>query len=448
MAAFTPAISNVGVRRNGDSAPALPLRGEFVSGNYFSMLGLSPFRGRTLTPADDLPGVPPAAVLSYRAWQTYFSLDPSVIGSTVVIDGATVILAGVAPPGFFGETLRSDPPDLWFPIAIHPVLPGSASVLSHADDHWLYIIGRLKSRARLEAVESKTNVILRRWLSERAGTQLTADVRRRMAQQHVAVVPAGGGVATLQRGYGDGLRLLLAVSGLVLLIACANIANLILARRAAGRGQTALRIALGAGRGRIVRQALTESIVLALLGGAAGVLVALAGSQAILVLAFRGAAYVPIDSDPSLPVLGFTFLLSLITGLVFGVVPAWIASRSDPVEALRGANRSTGGNSTVLQKSLVVFQAALSLVLLCGAGLLTQTLRNLETQQFGFETEGRLMVKINPAFTDYGPARIGALYRQLRERLAQIPDVRSVSQSLYSPMEGPANASLTPRGTV
>jgi predicted permease len=279
-------------------------------------------------------------------------------------------------------------------------------------------------------------VLLQQWLTERAGTKLTADVRKRISQEHVAVIPAGGGVATLKGDYGDSLRLLLAVSGLVLLIACANIANLILARRAAARGQTALRLALGAGRGRIVRQALTESIVLALLGGMAGVLVALAGSQAILALAFRGAAYVPIDSDPSLPVLGFTFLLSLVTGIVFGVVPAWSASRSDPVEALRGSSRSTAGNSTVLQKSLVVFQAALSLVLLCGAGLLTQTLRNLETQRFGFDTEGRLMVKVNPAFIDYGPARIGALYRQLRERLSQLPGVRSASLSQYSPLEG------------
>jgi predicted permease len=436
MAAFTPASSDAGVRRNGDSAPALPMRGEFVSGNYFSMLGLSVFRGRALTPTDDTPGASPAAVLSYRAWQTHFSLDASLIGSTLVIDGVAVTVAGVTPPGFFGETLRSDPPDLWFPIAIHPVLRGKNSVLSHPDDHWLYIIGRLKPGARPEAAESKANVLLQQWLNERVGTKFPADVRKRIAQQHVAVIPAGGGVATLKGDYGASLRLLLAVTGLVLLIACANIANLILARRAATRGQTALRLALGAGRGRIVRQALTESIVLALLGGAAGLFVALAGSRAILLLAFRGAAYVPISSDPSLPVLGFTFLLSLLTGIVFGVVPAWSASRSDPVEALRGAGRSTAGNSTVLQKSLVVFQAALSLVLLCGAGLLTQTLRNLETQQFGFETEGRLMVKINPAFTDYGPARIGALYRQLRERLSQIPGVLSASLSQYSPMEG------------
>jgi predicted permease len=220
----------------------------------------------------------------------------------------------------------------------------------------------------------------------------------------------------------------------VLLIACANVANLLLAQGAAQRAQTVMRVALGAPRSRLVRLALTEGVLLGLLGGAVSLAVAYAGTRVILSLAFRGAHYVPIDAAPSLPVLGFAALLSLLTSVIFAAAPAWINSKASAGEALHGAQRSIPSGSSIPQKSLVVLQAALSLVLLAGAGLLAESLRNLEGQQFGFATDGRLIVKIDPSLAGYAADHLEGLYRSLGDRLRQIPGVESVSFSLYSPM--------------
>ena len=236
--------------------------------------------------------------------------------------------------------------------------------------------------------------------------------------------------------YRDGLLLLMTLASLVLFIACANVANLLLARGTALRAQTSLRLALGASRGRITGQALTGSVLLSLLGGAAGLGVAFGATRLILLLAFRGARYVPIDATPSVTVLGFAFAVSLITGLVFGMAPAWLDTRCDPADALRGASRSTPAAAALPQKLLVIAQAALSLVLLTGAGLLTQSLRNLEHQHFGFHTDGRVLVNVNTNFPDYTPERLTATYRRLQERLARIPGAISASLALDMPMNG------------
>src|SRR6266568_1835126 len=391
MAAFQGGLPSLSVRRSGAAGPAEPYVGEFVSGNYFSMFGIGAFAGRVITPEDDKPNAAPVAVMSYRAWRQRFGLDPSVIGATFTINTMPYTVAGIAPPGFFGDSLRPDPPDFWLPLATEPALDGQNSLLNRPGLHWLYIIGRLKAGAR---------------------------------------------PANLQSDYKAGLRLLMTIAGLVLLIACANIANLLLARGAATRFETAIRAALGAPRRRLIRQIITESVLLAFLGGLAGLFVAFAGTRTILLVAFRGAHYVPISPTPSLVVLGFAFLLSLLTGIIFGVAPAWITSHSDPAEALRGAGRSTRDRSSLPRQSLVVLQVALSVILLIGAGLITQNLRNLESQRFGFETEGRLMVRVNPALAGYKPEKLYGLYQQLEQRLPQIPGVISASYSLYSPMRG------------
>ncbi|HYL73439.1 MAG TPA: ABC transporter permease [Bryobacteraceae bacterium] len=434
MAAFQAGLPHFSVRRAGVQGLPDPFVGDFVSGNYFSMFGIRAVAGRTIQPDDDRVNAPNVAVMSYRAWQQHYALDPSVIGSTFVISGSNFTIVGVTPPGFFGDTLRSDPPDFWLPLAAEPVVRGQNSLLHRSDDYWLYIIGRLKVGANPSKVEAEVNLELKQWLVAQAGSDPSEKDRQSVAKQHITLAPAGGGVAHLQEGYADGLRLLMTASGLVLLIACANIANLLLARRTAGRIQGSIRLALGAPRHRLIRQTLVESLLLALLGGAAGIFVAFAGTRAILMLAFRDASYVPIQASPSLPVMGFAFLLSLVTGIVFGAVPAWISARFDPAEALRGANRSTGNRSTLPQKSLVVLQAALSLVLLVYAGLLTKSLRNLEHQQYGFDTTGRVMVRVQPAFAGYSPERLQGVYRQLEQRLPQISGVRSASFALYSPM--------------
>jgi predicted permease len=434
MAAFQAALTSLSVRRSGASSPAEPYLGEFVSGNYFSMFGISPYAGRAITPVDDQPNAAPVAVMSYRTWQQRFGGDSSAIGSTFVINMVPYTVVGVAPPGFFGDTLRSDPPDFWLPLATEPVLNGVNSILNNPDLHWLHVIGRLKPGARPATVQSEITTELQRWL--RVRPNLTAYDRSQISKQHIVIAPGGEGVATMQDQAGAGLRLLMIIAGLVLLIACANIANLMLARGAAARGETAVRVALGAPRSRLIRQIITQSVLLSVMGGLAGLFVAYAGTRTILLVAFRGSHYVPISASPSLAVLGFAFLLSLLTGVIFGAAPAWVTSHSDPAEALHGAGRSTRDRSSLPRKSLVVFQVALSIVLLIGAGLLTESLRNIENQNFGFEPQGRLIVRVSPALAGYKPDQLYGLYQKLEQQLSQIPGVTSVSYSNYSPMRG------------
>jgi predicted permease len=434
LAAFQGGGESLSARRAGSPGPAQPHGGEFVSGNYFQTFGITAFLGRVTTSADDKPGAAPVAVMSYRAWQQNFGGDPSVVGATFIINTMPYTVAGVAPPGFYGDRLQSDPPDLWLPLNAEPALHGQNSLLNHAGEHWLYIIGRLKPGAKTSSVQVEVTTELQRWIS--AQPDLEARNLPDIPKQHINLVPGGGGIQALQGGTKDGLRLLVILSGLVLLIACANIANLLLARAAARHGETAIRVALGAPRWRMIRQLITESVLLAVLGGAAGLYVAYGGAHAILHLAFRGAQYVPISAEPSMPVLGFAFLLSLVTGIVFGAAPAWLSSRVEPAEALRGVGRGIVERGSLARRSLVVLQVALSAILLIGGGLLTRSLRNLEEQEFGFEPQGRLIVRIDPGLAGYTPEKLHGLYQQFDQRLRQVPGVLSAAYSQYSPMEG------------
>ncbi len=434
MAAFQASMPDLSVRRTGASGPAQPFLGEFVSGNYFSMFGISAFAGRTILPSDDQPNAAPVAVISYRTWQQHFGSDPSAIGSTFVINMVPYTVVGVTPPGFFGDTLRANPPDFWLPLSTEPTLNGPNSILNNPALNWLHVIGRLKPGVQPSKVQSEVTTVLQRWISSQPN--LTEDDRSQISKQHIVIAPGGEGVASMQQQAGSGLRLLMIIAGLVLLIACANIANLMLARGTAARGETAVRIALGAPRIRLIRQVITQSVLVSVAGGLAGLFVAYAGTRAILLIAFRGSHYVPISASPSLAVLGFAFVLSLVTGVIFGAAPAWVTSHSDPAEALRSAGRSTVERTSLPQKSLVVFQVALSVTLLIGAGLLTQSLRNVVNQNFGFEPQGRLIVRVSPALAGYKPDQLYGLYQQIEQQLAQIPGVRSVSYSAYSPMRG------------
>jgi len=435
LAAFTPFLTDLSVRRSHVARPAEPDAGEFVSGNYFSMLGVSAVTGRTLMPSDDKPGASPAAVMSYHTWQRQFGSDPSVVGATFTINTVSYTVVGVAPPAFYGDTLRSDPPDVWLPLATEPVLNRQDSRLHNLELEWLYLMGSLKPGSKAVQAQAGLTAKLQHWLNSHPEVIPDRD-RGEIPSQHIHLTPAGSGISKMQDDYAAGLRLLVTLSGLVLLIACANLANLLLARGAANRLQAAVRLALGAAGHRLIRQMLTESVLLALAGGAAGLYVAYAGTHAILLLAFHGAHYVPISAQPSLPVLGFALLLSLITGIVFGVAPAWMTSRSDPAETLRGAGRSTPDRLSFAQKSLVILQVALSAVLLIGAGLLTQSLRNLEGQNFGFVTQGRMIVRVDPALAGYTPEKLDGLYQQIEQGMTQIPGVLSASLSGYSPLGG------------
>ncbi len=297
------------------------------------------------------------------------------------------------------------------------------------------LIGRLSPTALPGQVESQLTGELRQWLPTVASA-MPEHERALFPKQFIKLGPGGAGITQLRNNYRVGLYLLIAASALVLLIACANLANLLLARGTSRRQQTAVRLALGATRSRLVRALLTESILLSCIGGLTGLVLAYFGNRAILLIAFRGASFVPIETGPSRPILAFAFVLSLVTGVIFGVAPAWIASHSDPAEALRGANRSTRDRSALPQKSLVVAQAAFSLVLLSMAGLVTESLRNLENLDFGFESNGRLMVRLNPTMAGYKPEQLPVLYQQLRERLRQVPGVVNTTYAMYTPQDG------------
>jgi len=417
------------------SAPARPMRTEFVSGNYFSTLGIGAYAGRLFNQIDDTFGSAPVLVLSYKSWQADFAADPSVVGSTVYVQMHPFVVAGVAPPGFFGDRLVPNPPDAWLPLASEPVLEGANSALKQADELWLYPIGRLRPGSNLTALQTKLTTALQQWLftqstfSDHGGSAL-------IPRQHVILTSAGGGIQKLQQQTGTGLRLLMMLSAVVLLIACANVANLLLARCTARRADVAVRMALGAARRRIIRQVLTESVLLSLMGGAAGLAVAYAGSHMMLTLAFPRAKNMPLADGPSVAVLGFAFLISLFTGIIFGTVPAWMSSHSQPAEALRGSNRSTRDRSSLPQRGLVILQVALSVVLLAGAFLMTTSLRNLEHQNFGIVTSNRFVLQFDPKGVGYTLDRLPALYRQIEDRFAALPAMRNVSLVRYIPLGG------------
>jgi predicted permease len=417
------------------SEPAKSERAQYVSGNFFTTFGIGPFEGRVLTDADDTPGAAPAVVMSYQAWQSDYGGDPKVVGSTFYLQGQPATVVGIAPPGFFGDRIRSNPPGLWIPLAMEPAIEGKNSILHVPDSNWLYAVGRLKSGVSTTALQDKMSGSLRQFLAAQPNYSRDGGAAS-IPKQHVVIVPGGAGIQNLQKQTGKGLYLLMTISGLVLLVACANVANLLLARGTTRRADTSVRMALGAARSRLIRQMLTESLLLGCAGGLAGLAVAYAGTRVILSLAFPDSPNLPIAASPSLAVLGFAFLLSLLTGVMFGVVPAWITSHSDPAEALRGANRSTRDRASLPQRSLIVFQAALSLVLLVGAGLLTKSLRNMEHQNFGIQTSNRYVLHLDPAGAGYKPETLPAFYRALEDQFGSLPGVKSVGLALYSTLEG------------
>jgi len=435
VAAFQTFRTLQSVRRRGESA-ARPLRSEYVTGSYFSMLGVGAFGGRVFTPEDDRRDAPPVAVLSHRVWQISYGSDPSVVGSTLVIEGHPFTVIGVAPPGFFGETLEADPPDIWIPLQQEPLINSGAPLLTQSVAAWLRMMGRLRPGASIEGMAPRLTGVLRQWMQYDSGypANWMPDVIRMLPKQVINVVPAGAGVAVMKEEYGRSLQILLAVCGLVLLIACANVANLLLARAVSRRGQTAVRLAVGASRRQIIAQALTESVLLAIGGSIVGLLVAVAAARLLLMLAFQSAHFLPIDPMPSLVVLAFAFGLALVTGIIFGAAPGWFATRTDPAEALRGSGRTTSDHSSFARKGLLVVQAALSVVLVAGATMLARSLNKLEHQDFGYQVPGRVLVEMHNPPVSYTQAKLAALYRALEERLNRLPGVRGSGLALYNPL--------------
>ncbi|MGA2607094.1 MAG: ABC transporter permease [Terriglobia bacterium] len=435
LAAFQAGGALQSVRREGELA-ARPVRSEYVTGNYFSMLGVGAFGGRVLSPDDDRPGAPPVAVLSHRVWQTSYAGDTSVVGSTFIVEGHPFTVIGVAPPGFFGETLRSDPPDIWIPVQQEPLIDGEGELLHQSVPAWLRAMGRLRPGASINGMAPRLTGVLRQWMQNDSGypANWMPDVIRMLPRQVIDVVPAGAGVAVMKEEYGRSLQILLSVCGLVLLIASANVANLLLARAVTRRGLTALRLALGATPRQIIAQALTESVLLAMGGGIVGLLVAVAGARLLLTLAFHSAHFLPISPMPSFVVLAFSFVLALVTGVIFGAVPAWFATRTDPAEALHGSGRGTSDRSSFTRQGLLIVQATLSVVLVAGATMLARSLNKLEHQDFGYQVQGRVVVGLHNPPASYTEAKLAALYRELEIRLNRLPGVRGSGLALYNPL--------------
>jgi predicted permease len=436
VTAFQAGGSRLSFRRAVVEPAARPLLSEYVTGNYFSTLGVRAFDGRVFGASDDTPSAPPVAVLSHHVWQATYGNDSSVVGATFLVEGHPFTVIGVAPPGFFGDTLRGDPPDIWIPLQQEPLLTGESSLLRQPVGAWLRAIGRLRPGASVTGMAPRLTGLLRHWMQFDSGypANWLPDVIRTLPKQFVEVVPAGAGVGVMKEEYERSLEILLAVCGLVLLIACANVANLMLARAVARRTQTAVRLALGASRRQIVVQALIESILLAVAGGIAGLAVAAGAARLLIELAFRDAHFMPLSTSPSLLVLGFAFALALTTGIVFGAAPAWFATRTDPIDALRGAGRSTGDRSSIARTALLVVQATLSVVLVAGSTMLARSLGKLEGQNFGYQVQDRVEVSLNRPPAGYTPERLAALYRAIEERVDRLPGVQGSGLALYNPL--------------
>lgn len=432
MAAVEAGAVGVSARGAGQTSAAQPLAVRFVSGNYFSLLGVQPFAGRLLSPDDDREGAAPAAVLSYTLWRTKFAADPHLVGSTILLTGHPVTVVGISAQNFLGERNEPDPAGIWLPLAQEPTIEPDRTLVRFPASNWLDLLVRIKNPKEVPQIQLALQGELRQWIG--AHRELQGLSNKDLTKETTELAPASGGINNLGSQYKQSLKLLLLVACFVLLIACANLANLMLVRGMARQQELAVRSSLGAPRLRLVRQMLVEAVLLAMSGGTAALLVAFLGTRAILGLALKGVEVSPLSATPSLPILGFAFAVSLLTGVLFGIAPAWIASRSSPVDAMRGANRSTRDASALPQKLLVILQAALSLALLSTAGLLLTSLRHLEHQDFRFEPQGRLLVTTDLSAAGYTYPRLNGLYQRFDDAFAHLPGIVGFSYATNGPM--------------
>jgi macrolide transport system ATP-binding/permease protein len=423
----------VTVRRAGPQTMAKSVAATFVSGNYFRVFGLSPAAGRLFVDSDDQKGASITAVMSYDAWMQDYGGDPSVVGSSFYINTKPATLIGIAPKGFYGDRIDTNPPKYFLPMNTMDFVIG-APYFNEPDSQWAYIIGRVKPGTSLPALQAKASALLKQ---EFAPLKTFTDQRAKKAlpNTHVVLSPGGGGIQNMQDGYKDHLQLLQWIAAMVLLVACANIANLLLVRGMSRRAELSIRSALGAQRSRIVRQLLTESVLLSGMGGLLGLAVSYLGAHALLMLAFPDQHNMPVHASPSPLVIGFSFALSLVTGVLFGLAPAVMAARAQPAEALRSNARTTSQGASLLQRALVVLQAALSLVLLVAAGLFAQSLSKAEGVDMKLDTTNRYIAHINPQAAGYKNTEVGPLYQTIVDRFHAIPGVLKVGLATYTPME-------------
>ncbi len=404
-------------------------RGHLVSGNFFSGLGVQAIVGRTFTDADDQPGADPAAVISFRYWDRRFGRDASAIGKAIAVNGVPFVIAGVTPREFFGLN-PGEYPDIWVALSMQPrVMPqwgGEAqSLLGVPAEWWVQPWGRLKPGVSRQRASAALSAALRQ--------RMIADLAPPPEQiAWIELRPGGKGLDDVRTGYSEPLLILMCVVGLVLLIACANVANLLLARSTARRRETAVRMALGAGRQRLIRQLLTESILLAVLGGALGLALAFCGGELLLGLVSSPERPFALDVHSDAHILIFCTAISLITGILFGLAPALRATRLDVSPVLKaGLGAGSGPSRWMLGKALVAGQVALSLLLLIGASMFVRSLQNLNSIDVGFNRENLLLFGVDGSLSGYKHERLGSLYQSIQDSLRAIPGVRSVSLSRH-----------------
>ncbi len=436
LAAVRSGETSVSARSAGAAGggPVQRAQAHLVSGNYFETLGAAAAAGRVLTPEDDQPTASPAAVVSHGYWAERLHADPAAVGSVVVLNGTSFTIVGVMPSEFFGERVRR-PADVWVPLAFQPQIELRPSTLDRSDTYWLSLIGRLAPGATREAAASASTAALRQFLTNAAGSHPTPDRLKGIRDSRIELADGSAGISGLRYSYSQPLRILLGVVVLVLLIACANVGNLLLSRAIARQGEMTVRMALGATRGRLLRQLLAESLLLAGIGAICGVILAQWVVQALMSMIVSSTS--PVHASLDLRVLAFTVAIAACAGILFGLVPGVAAGRVDLVTATKSGSRgSTAAGSVRLTRLLVVSQIAISLVLLVGASLLTRSLLNLESRPLGFDQDHVLLMRLNPRLAGYTPENVSAMYRRLYDRVVALPGVRAATIARYSPFGG------------
>jgi predicted permease len=440
ICAFSSGSTMVSVRTgSGTGGPATHAQSHLVSGTFFSVLGAQPLLGRVFN-ADDTPteGRNAVVVVSHRYWQESLSADPGIVGRPITINGTSFIVIGVMPAAFYGVTLNEQAPDMWLPITMQPAVMMRPSLLTPDGLFWIHIMARRKHNVSVAQAQAWATVEFQRFLTEREGTQISALRRQQISGSFIPLLPGGAGLSNMRKAYETPLTVLMIMVGLVLLIACANLANLLLAKAASREREFCARLALGSSRIRIVRQILTEALVLALIGGAAGLGLAFWGTRILIHFIDKGAARTALSATPDLRVLLFTFAICILTAALFGIAPALRGSRTNVTGALSANTRTSSGaagrSNRLLPKTLIVFQVTLSLVLLTVAGLLLRTIVNLRAQDIGLDRSNVLLVNTNPKFAGYQPERLNALYDQILSRIDSLPGVRSAALAEGPPM--------------
>ncbi|HWW77607.1 MAG TPA: ABC transporter permease, partial [Pyrinomonadaceae bacterium] len=414
--------------------------GQAASGNYYAALGVRPYAGRLLTDEDDRPSAAPVAVLSHRYWQKRFGSDAGAVGRQINLNGVPFTVVGVSPPGFNGTMQVGSSPDVTIPIAWEPQVGGERSRLA-AGSWWLRVMGRLKEGATPEQARDELAAVFQQSVVEHRAAKLaqaTTDAQRAsfrpLTPEEIPTLDSGSGAQgemETRASYQRPLYILLGVVAAVLLIACANVANLLLARAASRQREIAVRLALGARRRRLIRQLLTESLLLSAAGGALGVLLAFWIKDGLLSVGVWGGRFMgALEPQLDLRVLAFTGALSISTGILFGLAPAWRATKVDLTPALKDNSKSSSAfGRSWLSKSLVVAQVALSMLLLVGAGLFLRTLVNLKRVEMGFNAQNLLLFNVEPGLLGYKDEKLAGVYRDLSGRLEAVPGVRSVTFS-------------------